>query len=285
MQYRFAMNRHRRWLTPLLLVPATFLLGVSIGSSIQGIPDYANNTGLALGALAAYALALAGPLVCALIALVQGIRAIRSRGNGGGRLAQGPAGQLAQRSTSASSSELAWNNARGLRAHLVAEGMPAEIHAWEIVPNAGEAMYFDLRAHYARFYGTNETYTRSNGFFYGRPAFVLAGVAATAIGNAARRSAASRASQTTWREWQVSRVVVTNQRLVCFANGRALSFYYSGMTAVYPEVDRWTLVCEFGDTEPLLLSGDDSAIVSLMTILFTHGPDAVAQHPSLAKLG
>jgi hypothetical protein len=107
---------------------------------------------------------------------------------------------------------------------------------------------------------------RSGGFFYGRPAFVLAGVAATAIGNAARKSAATRAEQTTWRECQVSRVIVTNQRLVCFANGRALSFYYSGMTAVYPEVDRWTLVCEFGDSERLLISGDDSPLVSLMTV-------------------
>jgi hypothetical protein len=278
------VKKHRRWLTPLLLVPATFLLGVSIGSAIQGIPDYANNAGLALGALAAYLLALAGPLVFALIALVQGVRTFRASRRSGG-VVPGPAGrQMGTRPAPAASLDVAWNRARGLRTHLIARGMPAEIHAWEVVPHAGEVMYFDVYAHYARFYGTNETYTRSSGFFYGRPAFVLAGVAATAVGNAARKSAATRAAQTTWREWQVSRVIVTNQRLVCFANGRALAFYYSGMTAVYPEVDRWTLVCEFGDSEPLLISGDDSPLVSLMTILFTHGPDAVAQHPSLAKL-
>jgi hypothetical protein len=57
-------------------------------------------------------------------------------------------------------------------------------------------------------------------------------------------------------------------------------------TALYPEVDRWTLICEFGGTaEPLLLAGPDAALIGVMTVLLTHGSDAVAEHPSLQRLG
>lgn len=57
------------------------------------------------------------------------------------------------------------------------------------------------------------------------------------------------------------------------------------MTAVYPEVDRWTLICEFGDaTEPRLLSGLSAPLMCVMTVLLTYGPDAVTQHPSLRPL-
>jgi hypothetical protein len=56
------------------------------------------------------------------------------------------------------------------------------------------------------------------------------------------------------------------------------------MTAVYPEVDRWALVCQFDSTSPLLLHGPAAPAAALVTVLMTHGPEAIQQHPSLAPL-
>jgi len=78
--------------------------------------------------------------------------------------------------------------------------------------------------------------------------------------------------------------VASNQRLLCQVGGRWLSFHYSAMTAVYPEVGDWTLITQYGGTSPLMLSGLHVPAAALFTVLGTHGPDAVAVHPSLQML-
>lgn len=280
------MKRHLRWLIPLLLVPVLFTVGLGSAQAVSNAAGYPDDLALVLAGFGLIALGVFGPIVAAILAIVNGVRTFRHwrRSNGvysaSERALRTSTGELQQASISG------WNDARELRARLIAREIPAAIRSWEVVPNPDEVMFYDVSADYARFYGTNESYTQKSGFFFGHPAFVVAGLAATSIGNSTRRNAAQVASQATWRERQPARVIVTNQRLICHAGGRWLSFPYSSMQAVYPEVDKWTLICEFGDNvEPLLLAGPQSPLISVMTVLLTHGPDALVEHPSLRRLG
>lgn len=280
------MKRHLRWLIPLLLIPVFFYGGMFSSSALLATPEAADNVGISLAAVGLFLVGLVGPVAALIVTLVAGIRTYRQWRRSNGHFSSSERAVNAVRNQQEQSSAVAWGQAQALRASLIAREIPPAIRVWEVVPNPGEVMFFDFVADYARYYGRDVSYSQSGGFFFGHPAFVLAGLAATSIGNNSRRNAAITAAQATWRETQPARVVVTNQRLVCHAGGHWLSFPYSSMTAVYPEVDRWTLICEFGDTaEPLLLAGPHSALISVMTVLLTHGADAVAEHPSLQPLG
>ena len=279
------MTRHLRWLIPLLLVPLTYVLAMLGVQAIQQQPTYESSTGLILGAGGLLVLAVLGPLAAAIVALVGGITTLRrwrKRSGHLNKMERAAAVQQGQRDVELAN---AWTAASGVRQLLMKREVPPAITVWEVVPNAGELMFFDVRADYARYYGTDVSYSQSSGFFFGHPAFVIAGLAATTIGNIARRSAAQTAAHATWREWQPVRVLISNQRIMCHAGGQWLSFYYSAMTAVYPEAEKWTIICEFGGkAEPLMLSGDSAALISTMTVLMTHGVEAVEAHPSLQRL-
>ncbi|WP_213816966.1 hypothetical protein [Glaciihabitans sp. dw_435] len=308
------MKRHLPWIIPLLCVPLTFVLGFAWLTTIENTPGYESNAGLLIASFLVLIASLVVPLVAAIIAIVQGVRtyrrarpkesqfgaagmtagspgSIRAGSSAGssvvptGRQSGGAPGAAPGVAVPAWGPESAWAAARDLRARLVARETPGAVTAWGIIPRPDETTFFDLAADYARYYGQDVTYTQRGGFFFGRPSFVLAGIAATAIGNAARRNAATKAAQTTWREWQPTRVVVTDQRLICQVEGQWLTFDYGAMNAVYPEAERWAVVCQFTNgVAPLMLSGLSAPMIGVMTVLLTQGPDAVREHPSLRVL-
>lgn len=179
----------------------------------------------------------------------------------------------------------AWAEAARLRRSVLAREVPRTMAVWEIVPEQGEVFFYDLRAVYERYYGQDVSYTPSGGFFFGSPAFILAGMAVTGLANSSRRRAAEAQAQTQWREYEPARVIVSNHRILCLVRGQWLSFSYGAMTAVYPEVAQATLVCEFRGAPPLRLRGADVPIAAVMTVFATHGLEAVAEHPSLQVLG
>lgn len=178
----------------------------------------------------------------------------------------------------------AWSEARRLRRALLARQVPETIGLWEVVPEEGEVFFYDVPAVYDRYYGQDATYQRAGGLLLGSPAFLLAGLAVTGLANAQRRRAAEQQAATQWRDRQPTRVVVTNHRLVCLLGGQWLSYHYSAMNAVYPEVAARTLVCGFASIPPLRLSGADAPILAVMTIFATHGLQGLADHPSLRAL-
>jgi hypothetical protein len=242
------------------------------------------DVGLAVASLALLLLALIIPFVALIFFIVGIVRAVgdwrRDRRHATGRYNRAELADRAQQEQFAA----AWRSSTHLRGALIRRELPPQIRVWDVVPHQGEAFFSDTAASYARFYGQDTTYATSGGFFFGYPLFVAAGVALSAAGNAARRSAAEATAREQWREHQGVRLVVSNQRLICNVNGQWLSFYYADMTAVYPEVDHWALVCQFGSTAPLLLQGLGVPSAALITVLMTYGPDAVAEHPSLARL-
>jgi len=129
------------------------------------------------------------------------------------------------------------------------------ITVWGIVPNHGEAFFLDAPAEYARYYGQDVTYWQRGGVYIGRPSFVALGLVADSVSNSAARRNAEALAREQWREWQVSRVFVSNQRIVCSAGGRNLSFYFNATSGLYADLASNTLVVEFESAEPLMLHG------------------------------
>ncbi|MEP6479229.1 MAG: hypothetical protein ABJB03_07550 [Rhodoglobus sp.] len=270
------MTRHLRWAIPLLLVPVAFF-GATWG--ISALPDA--GLGAALGRLALSLAALVLPAVALVVAFVGAVKVYGNWRRARGKYTKAEQGQV-DRGIEATA---AWNRASQLRRLLIGRGVPNQIHTWDVVAGEGEVFFQDARADYARFYGQNVSYSQGSAFFFGHPAFVMAGLGLSALGNAARRSVAEAQAQAQWREQQPCRLLVSNQRLLCQVGGRWLSFYYSAMTAVYPEVSDWVLIIQFETTEPLMLRGLDVPVAAVITTLMTHGPSSLAEHPSLKALG
>jgi hypothetical protein len=180
----------------------------------------------------------------------------------------------------------AWSHSACVLTEGLRAGTPLPaLTVWGLVLADGEKAYFDMPANYARFYGTNASYQHTSGFFLGSVPFVVAGAAITAASNHSRRTAAEAAAQAQWREYAPgTRVIVTDRRLMCNVRGRWLSFHYSGITAWYPEPDRWAVACEFGDTEPLMLSGIWAPTLAVFVTAQVHGAHGLDNHPALATV-
>ncbi|RUQ98184.1 hypothetical protein [Labedella endophytica] len=270
---RTLIRRHARWVVSLLAAPAIYFGGAYIVTLLSGT----DHMGLALLGLVMIAVTFIGPVIAFIISLRAGIKVLRAwalrRRHAKGKFT--PAESLQRQ---------AWSDAEHLLAALSRREAPATIRVWDLVPNQGEVFFYDVPSSYARYYGRDVTYSQSSGFAFGHPAFVLAAVGASAIGNVSRRSQAEAMAREQWREHQGVRLVVSNQRLLCQVGGQWLSFYYSAITALYPETEQWTLVCQFDSTSPLMLRGEYVPSASLITTLMTHGVEALEEHPSLARL-
>ncbi|PYG98988.1 hypothetical protein CVV67_17260 [Arthrobacter stackebrandtii] len=266
---------------PLATAPAIYVAAMlGVAWTEQGLDRGALGAGWAWAAMLLLLLAVVGTVMALVRAARAGYRAFRHWRRDSGHLTKSERAAARRVASSAT----AWEEARVLQASLARHEVPPSISIWDVVPNPGEVFFLDVPAHYARHYGMEVPYSQTSAFYYGRPAFVLAGVGLTAMSNASRRRAAASQGVAQWREHQPCRLVVSNQRLLCRVGGRWLSFHYSAMTAVYPEVGDWTLITQYGATSPLMFSGLHVPAAAVFTVLGTHGPDAVAAHPSLQLL-
>ncbi|MFT2708056.1 hypothetical protein [Clavibacter zhangzhiyongii] len=270
------------WFRLLLCWPALLVLGMGLLGLLTAAADPSVLTrpetllpGLVLLLLC----------VAAVRTLVRGARVLAGMMRGVRHEMARPAREAAAAQDLATRSAAGWAEACRLRAAILRGEPLRSITVWDVVLEPGEVLLYDVPADYERYYGRDVTYTRSSGFFVGSPAFVLGGMAATMIGNASRRSAAEAQAAEQWRELQPVRLVISDRRLLCQVGGRWLAFWFAGMTAVYPEVREWALVCQFADAEPLRLRGVDAPIAAVLTVLGAQGLDAVRDHPSLQALG
>lgn len=273
-----AVRRHARWIVPLLLAPAAFfgcVAGISALNEKESLEGWWPLVALLL--LAGLFLA---PLVLVVVAIVKGNATYRDHRRSKGRFSSAELVAIRHRDMSSH----AWQDAQALHRRLLAREVPPTLPVWDVVPYENEEFFCDVPIRYARYYGMDVSYTQTSGFYYGRPSFVVAGLAVTAIANAAQRNAAQNMARTQWREHCTARLVVSNHRLLLQVGGRWLSFDYSAMTAVFPEPQSWTLVCQFAAAEPLLLAGDHAPFAAVMTLYRTHGERALREHPGLAPL-
>ena len=288
------MRRHLRWIIPLAagvlaVVVLPLIAGAITTSTSAGTGTSSSTIGATLGSsIASLAVVLAIP-VCVVVAVVLTVRGamrtFRDWRHRTGRYTRSERSAELVRVDRATASEAAWAEARRLRRALLEQQVPQTIPVWEVVPQPGEVFFYSVGVEYERYYGQTVAQGGGSRFFVGSPAFVLAGLAVSTLSNASARRSAEAQARDQWREHQDVRLVVSNQRLICLAGGQWVSFHYSAMTAVYPEVGDWALVCEFdGITSPLRLRGVDAPIAAVMTLFGTHGLDGVANHPSLRPL-
>lgn len=158
---------------------------------------------------------------------------------------------------------------------------PAPLRSYTVPMSPGERIVMQMHAHYARFYGQDVTYSQGGAFAVGSPLFVLSALGASAARNRSVRKQAEAMAVTQWREPQFVPLLVTDRRIVLNRSGEWLSFYYGGIHAVHPHLERSTLVLEFGDTSPLRLEGPDVPSIAVWTIRQVLGLELMASHPHL----
>jgi hypothetical protein len=201
-----------------------------------------------------------------------------------GHLAKGErAAQLREASVQAEYAN-GWEHGRQLAARLCGGRALPQLSVWGVVLQEGEQAHLDVPVYYARFYGGDGSYTHVSGMFVGSVGFVSAGLAATAIGNAVRRSRAQAEAMHRWREHQLARVIATNLRLIIQVNGTWLSFYFSAVTAFYPEPRNYSMTFEFPKTSPLMLTGPNAPLLAVYVTWRLHGVGAIVGHPALTSL-
>ncbi|WP_120519538.1 hypothetical protein [Arthrobacter celericrescens] len=276
-----AWRRHRPWVLPILFGIAGYVVPLLCLFLLERwIEDWNGSIGGGLTTLVLLLMALVAPVVFAILAIRNGYRCFRAWRRTKGKYTKKEARTL-ELATQASN---AWEDARRLRSSLVAHQVPPVLTVWGIVPNQGEAFFLDAPAEYARYYGQDVTYWQRGSVYFGRPSFVAAGLVADAVGNATARRKAEALAREQWREWQVSRILVSNQRIVCNAGGRNLSFYFNSTTGLYADLVGKALVLEFESAEPLMLHGIYVPQIAVLAILNTHGEQALIDHPGLAAL-
>jgi hypothetical protein len=172
-----------------------------------------------------------------------------------------------------------WNDAAWLYRRLL-NGDPLPIPEYSsLVLGQDETLHMDAPVEYARFYGIDVTYRQRSVVAVGSPVFVLGALAANGIGNAAARSSARRMAAPQWREFQVARAVLTDQRLLAHTRSGWLSFWHSGMAEYRPDPRGFALVLTYPDCEPVLLRGPAVPWVCVALAWLLYGPETLGRLP------
>jgi hypothetical protein len=179
--------------------------------------------------------------------------------------------------------------ARGLVQQLLADEIPAIGQVWDVVLRPGERVLLDARAAYSRFYGSGTPVSHA-------PARTSPS-GSTGDDRMLRRSANRKARKRTaaeevawarvpcWREQQQSRVLITDQRLLCEVNAHGwLSFEHKAATAIKALPEAPGVVLEYPGSSPLCLSGPGAARVMVVVVWALYGADGLREHPALAQV-
>ena len=178
-----------------------------------------------------------------------------------------------------------WDHARAVARDFMTDDPCSAFKPWDVLLDQDEAAFIDCPAGYSRFYGTTVSYTQAESAFFGSPAFVLAGMSATAISNSANRRAAQRLAADQWREHQQVRCLITEHRILLQRSDfQWLSFYFSGMVSVHPLPADGLFFAEFSDTSPLRLEGPAAVLASVVAVWKRFGTTGLRDHPGLEHL-
>ena len=88
-----------------------------------------------------------------------------------------------------------------------------------------------------------------------------------------------------WAEASHADVLVTDLRLLLrFATGRLASLWWSGLVGLHVDLAAEHVVLDFGDGQPVDLSGSYVAPVAVVGIASVYGVETLLTHPALAPL-
>jgi len=88
-----------------------------------------------------------------------------------------------------------------------------------------------------------------------------------------------------WADASFADVLVTDMRLLCrFATGRLFSLWWSGVVGMHIDLATEHIVLDYGDGQPVNLSGAPVPSVAVVGITSVYGAEAMLTHPALASL-
>ena len=88
-----------------------------------------------------------------------------------------------------------------------------------------------------------------------------------------------------WAAASLADVLVTDWRLLCrFSTGRLTSFWWSGVVGLQIDLATEHVVLDFGDGQPVGLSGAQVGVVSVAAIASIYGVQAMVAHHALGPL-
>jgi hypothetical protein len=88
-----------------------------------------------------------------------------------------------------------------------------------------------------------------------------------------------------WAEVSYADVIVTDQRLLCrFATGNLASLWWTGIVGLNVDLAAEHVVLDFGDGQPVSISGAHVAVVAVTAIASIYGAQAMLTHAALASL-
>ena len=88
-----------------------------------------------------------------------------------------------------------------------------------------------------------------------------------------------------WADASFAAVLVSDMRLLCrFATGRLSSLWWSGVVGLNVDLAAEHIVLDYGDGQPVGLSGAQVRAVAIVGIAAIYGMEAMLTHPSLAPL-
>jgi hypothetical protein len=88
-----------------------------------------------------------------------------------------------------------------------------------------------------------------------------------------------------WAEASYANVIVTDMRLFCrFATGRVALLWWSGVVAIDVDLTKEHIILDYGDGQPVSLSGPRVAAAAVAAIAAIYGAPALVDHSALAWL-
>src|SRR5262245_25834085 len=177
-----------------------------------------------------------------------------------------------------------WVAACALRRSLLSGDQLQPRQAGSVRLQPGEVLYADIQLRHESWYGMNVTYQSSIRAF-GGPLLLGATLAASAISNANRKAQAQRLAAQQWRFHGDNATLVTNHRILSFADNQWVSWYHGAAVELCPAPREYSLVALYEATNPLRLSGAGAPLMGVILGYLLYGPDFLAQHSEYDCLG
>lgn len=280
--------KHLRWIVPLVVMAVSPLVGINLSYSASEQVQADDDPGLSGQVVLSLVLIFPVPVLAFIFVIIGAVKVYGSWARVQLRRARRQSKQVVAQGGPPSEPEDFYGGmerAAQLYSMMQAGGweVPAQ-NNFVVTLEPGEYIVFELKAHYSRYYGQDVSVSGGGGFAFGPPMFVVGALAVNTLMDRGVKKKAQAMAAGRWREEQFSLVIVTDRRLLIHAGGRWLWFYYSGTTAIYPDLEHSTLAVDFGDTEPLRLAGPDVPSVAVWMIHQRSGYSVAAAHPQLQVL-
>lgn len=88
-----------------------------------------------------------------------------------------------------------------------------------------------------------------------------------------------------WASARPAHVLVSDRRLLCkLLDGGWTSLWWTGVVGLQVDLDAQHVILDYGDGQPVALSGINSALIGVTAIASVHGLEALIRHRALAPL-